>query len=350
LIRASAQLNHSPIEKTMMQFYPPPAYEGKSLLLPEPPGHLRHLLIGDFPAIYRSGTWGNYLSQEIRFSDGSFELHHIYASDSIPLFTVRDEPQFALEHLYKGRLSTRVNEDEIIELGGGVTYYMYVPVIRLEARFLNAPVISMCFNHTLDFLKQQVGMYPFMQRFIDAYIADGTNLFSGPLKADHVLNHLWCRLYSELRTYHHPLRLVSVYSQQILFRYCELWEREEKLKDVLSGAAEPQLRYIQLMYRVNEILEKDIRKDHLIADLAIEVGINGSTLKSEFKKVFGTTIRQKLIALRMNFAYNEILSTDREIKNIAMDAGYENASHFDMMFKRKFGIDPRGLRRKMAGK
>jgi AraC-like DNA-binding protein len=83
-----------------------------------------------------------------------------------------------------------------------------------------------------------------------------------------------------------------------------------------------------------------------LAELASEVGTNETTLKRNFKLVFGQPPYAFVLAHRLGVARRMLADTDLSIKEIAAAIGYAHASHFTTAFRRQFGITPWQHRRR----
>ena len=78
------------------------------------------------------------------------------------------------------------------------------------------------------------------------------------------------------------------------------------------------------------------------AELAAECGISLRTLQRHFRKTYGTTASAWLKQARMREAYAR-LKDGLRIKEVAIDLGYKQMSHFSRDFKSAFGIAPSEL-------
>ena len=71
------------------------------------------------------------------------------------------------------------------------------------------------------------------------------------------------------------------------------------------------------------------------------VGTNEFKLKVGFRSIFGTTVYGYLSDHRMEHA-RKMLTVDKvRIKEVAVEVGYSNPSHFIAAYKRKFGVTPK---------
>ena len=78
--------------------------------------------------------------------------------------------------------------------------------------------------------------------------------------------------------------------------------------------------------------------------LAREVGINVAKLQAGFKQVFGKSIYQFHLALRLQIATELLLTTDKPIEQIASKSGFNSADAFTRCFRAKFHCPPSAWR------
>jgi AraC-like DNA-binding protein len=87
--------------------------------------------------------------------------------------------------------------------------------------------------------------------------------------------------------------------------------------------------------------------DHItLSNLAFDAGINTTKLTYGFKQVFGMTVHEYLVHLRMKRAETLLLLTDKDVKTIALMTGYKTKSSFTVAFKKQHGIAPHQWREK----
>jgi len=83
-----------------------------------------------------------------------------------------------------------------------------------------------------------------------------------------------------------------------------------------------------------------------VEKLGRQVGLSRSALAERFSEVMGEPIFAFLTRWRLQLAAEYLLTTERPIRSIAKEAGYESASAFAAAFGRKFGKPPSAWRRK----
>lgn len=88
------------------------------------------------------------------------------------------------------------------------------------------------------------------------------------------------------------------------------------------------------------ILATDPMRYKTIEGLALEVGLNRNKLQYGFKKIYGRSIDEYRLQVKMRSASKLLRQTDKSIKEIARLAGYKNISSFSVAFKRVFKQPP----------
>ena len=91
-------------------------------------------------------------------------------------------------------------------------------------------------------------------------------------------------------------------------------------------------------------LERHFLEPPTIAALARDVGMNEAKLMRAFKHVFGRTIFDFTLQLRMERAKKLLEVSELSVTDIALEVGYEYSSNFTTAFKRHFGITPKAAR------
>ena len=104
---------------------------------------------------------------------------------------------------------------------------------------------------------------------------------------------------------------------------------------------------IDPIYEAKNILEVRLENPPSILELAKQVGVSDRTLRSGFRKLFGTTVVGYLNQLRIQQAEALLRTGTLSVAEVANSVGYSHLGHFAAAFKRQFGITPREC---LAGK
>lgn len=96
-------------------------------------------------------------------------------------------------------------------------------------------------------------------------------------------------------------------------------------------------------------------RDHLLTDrehyvslaqLAQEHGISVSHLQKLFKQIYGVPVYHYIKEYRLEQAAVELVRSEKRVMEIALDAGYDNASKFAQCFKKRYGMTPSEYRQR----
>lgn len=82
-----------------------------------------------------------------------------------------------------------------------------------------------------------------------------------------------------------------------------------------------------------------------ISDLSKRFLMNPTTLKTVFKRVYGTSLAAHVKQHRMEKAAEQLRRTDLRISQIALSVGYESQSRFTTAFQEAYGMLPSAYRR-----
>lgn len=74
--------------------------------------------------------------------------------------------------------------------------------------------------------------------------------------------------------------------------------------------------------------------------LAAMAGLSRFHFLRRFRAAAGTSPHQYLIALRLRAAAERLRSSQDPVISIALDVGFNDLSHFNLLFRRSFGVAP----------
>jgi AraC-like DNA-binding protein/mannose-6-phosphate isomerase-like protein (cupin superfamily) len=113
------------------------------------------------------------------------------------------------------------------------------------------------------------------------------------------------------------------------------------LYELLSG--ERQNTSHQGQIYINEALnymQSQIRKDFSMEDLVQRLGIDKSYFIRLFKKTMGTSPLRYYLNLKMDAAKDSLRNSEKPVRLIARELGYEDEFYFSRIFKTYEGISP----------
>lgn len=68
-----------------------------------------------------------------------------------------------------------------------------------------------------------------------------------------------------------------------------------------------------------------------------------TTFKRDFKKAFNSSPQKWIIQKRLELAHYQLSEKGRKPKDLYLEIGFENLSHFSFAFKKHFGYAPTEL-------
>ena len=111
----------------------------------------------------------------------------------------------------------------------------------------------------------------------------------------------------------------------------------------LTGSKQEK-NYKELELTFEEMHDPKNMKDGIGAMMRIS-GYSRSQLYRVLKRCIGISVNEYLTDLRMDTANKYIVYTDKTLEDISEMVGYKSFSHFNKLFKNKFGISPAQLRK-----
>lgn len=101
------------------------------------------------------------------------------------------------------------------------------------------------------------------------------------------------------------------------------------------------------MVKVEKILIAHLQQPlPCINDIAREVALSASTLKRHFKLMFGKSIYEYYLEMKMDLAKRMLLEKPLSVNEVAAMLDYEKVSNFIGMFKKHHGFSPGSMRKK----
>ena len=142
-----------------------------------------------------------------------------------------------------------------------------------------------------------------------------------------------------------PAYLQAIYTQVKLTELFVLFlEKAGRLgsRDSLAQLRQEELERVR---KVRNMLHDYPERTYSLVGLAHAVGTNETSLKNNFKAVYGTTVFGYLTACRMERAKALLENKKLKVALVAQEVGYKYASHFSVAFRKYFGYLPTKLLR-----
>ena len=147
----------------------------------------------------------------------------------------------------------------------------------------------------------------------------------------------------EGKKYGYLLRVKGEFYQLLYLLVTEF--KEEKL----DAEVVRRRRQLDKLSQVTAFMKSHYREDIRLEEVADRFGFSPTYLSRIFQKYAQVNYRTYLIDLRVKYAVRELINTDREIGDIAMDHGFPDGRAFAKAFKKRYGCLPSVYRKNLAG-
>ena len=97
-----------------------------------------------------------------------------------------------------------------------------------------------------------------------------------------------------------------------------------------------------------DLINERFREPLTLSEIAEEAGVHPAHLTRTFREFEGSSIGEALREARVRWAANQILTSDVPLSRIAHRAGFSDQSHMSRWIRRRFGMTPGSLRRRVS--
>jgi len=95
------------------------------------------------------------------------------------------------------------------------------------------------------------------------------------------------------------------------------------------------------------LMRQNTEQELDLEELAQQYNVGYSYFRKMFKKYTGVSPGQYHLQLRIIRAKELLVSTDKSIKEISLDLGFQTIHYFSLIFKKKVGVNPSEFRRRL---
>lgn len=137
--------------------------------------------------------------------------------------------------------------------------------------------------------------------------------------------------------------MVRILLKQIIIRATRLWKQQQLPDELIQTPAE-----VEFYRNFCQLVEIHFKEWHTVSDYADTMGLAAKTLSNKFKK-FNLVQPNEIIKARILLEAKRLLCfTDRSVKEIAYELGYEDPAYFNRLFNSKIGDSPVVFKKKFA--
>lgn len=150
---------------------------------------------------------------------------------------------------------------------------------------------------------------------------------------------------NQLFSAHHALLSQETYMRAKALEFLAIFSIAEEWEPQVKPPAELQPAVKYRVERARDILLSDMENAPAIPELARQVKLGESTLRTAFKKRFGQSVHAYLTDKRLDRARDLLMSESwRSVSDVAFEVGLRSPGRFASMFESRFGILPSALK------
>ena len=134
--------------------------------------------------------------------------------------------------------------------------------------------------------------------------------------------------------------LLDYYSTQMKEGYTQ-----ETLRNLLNNEKEREKEERNshkrvIVERINAYIDTHYHESLFLSDIAEHLYMSPTYISKLYKSYCGTNIVDRIMEVRLTKGLDLVLNTNKKIKEIASDVGFNSARYFNLCFKKKFGLAP----------
>lgn len=146
--------------------------------------------------------------------------------------------------------------------------------------------------------------------------------------------------YAEKR-YGYELEVLSDYYRMLYLLFTRYRDRNVGEEQIRKN------RQMEKLTRITSYIEEHYTENMSLDRVADIFGFSPTYLSRIFKKYANVNYRVYVRNVRVEYAYRELLNTDKSINKIAESSGFTDGRSFSKAFVERFGISPDKYRREM---
>lgn len=106
-------------------------------------------------------------------------------------------------------------------------------------------------------------------------------------------------------------------------------------------------KYEDRIIEINNYIKDNFNKSINLTDLAEQLYLSSTYLSKFFKKYLGMNFIEYTNKIRVHYAIDDLLYSDKSMLEIALDNGFSSSTVFNKAFKKIYGVSPSAYRKKI---
>jgi len=265
-----------------------------------------------------------------------------YSSEDVLLYYPKPEDMLIVSYLIEGEGQIAVDKDKFIPLKDGDIHIHLNPYNNNYYSYFGE-------NEIAHILINRDKIRKYEKTYTDEYIKILKEIYKKSnieqiivIKSEYNLQKILDEMKSyqtedlTLRRVYHQIKIIEI----IIYLYKLKFISNQETYKTYTDA---QIRVVR---KIKNHLSRDIASYKSLESLALNYGINLTTLKNCFKDMYGKPLYTWYREYKFKRATDLIKNTDYPISKIANMIGYKSSSKFTKAFKKEMGVLPSSYRKK----
>ncbi len=138
----------------------------------------------------------------------------------------------------------------------------------------------------------------------------------------------------------------DIIKAELVLLFSEIFSHFEEEKGEGNDYEKNASEYDTRAFMIEEYFNEHYKEDISLEELARSLYLSEKQTERMIKNAFGEGFRQHLKRIRLLIAQRLLTDTEKEIKEIAEEVGYQSYNGFYLAFKKTIGITPENYREK----
>ncbi|WP_152655852.1 helix-turn-helix domain-containing protein [Oceanobacillus sp. CFH 90083] len=166
-----------------------------------------------------------------------------------------------------------------------------------------------------------------------------------PSPKENIYSNLWKALYQSAIEMEHTkkAKMLKQLAPQLLIATFDCFYPLPKQESLITDQSLDEHK--ELIYRVNLYIKDNLHKNIKISDIADDLYVSKRHLSRLMREETGKTFTEVLQDERLSLATEYLRTTDKSVKNIAIECGFLDVSYFTKLFTRTMRYPPTKYRK-----
>ena len=287
------------------------------------------------------GTLGTLAHQSLPLSKFTILYHDYLIKRNVAFYKKLASSLLVLHIIYKNNLHYHdIQGIGKIKFREGQFNLLYLPFLNAKMQLEKGDYATFCIHFSKDYLKPFIKHMPALEGFLrkveenDPCQLCSTHPYASAGMREVINTILDSENHDELNELY-----IEGKVQELLILAIKKMKSKTRNNYFLSENDTEQIE------KIKEWLDENMNHTGTLRQMARNFGLNGDKLNRGFQQVFGNTVFNYILKIRMEKAKKLLLETDKSITEIAYEIGYSRISTFTRAFRKYFKYAPNYLRK-----